>query len=195
MFQGLSRRIRKEEIMSMLKEHIMRNVVKLGNKFYLQNVGIPQGSVLSSLLCSIYYGHMESNVVFPCLEKANKGLVGAQDSPGTAVSGGNHKEDMVVRGCEYLMLRLTDDYLFISTSEKQASMFFSLMERGIGDYNCCMNQEKYGLNFIMRNGQDCPLNRVHVGKDGTSFLPWSGILVNCSTLELQADYTRFCSSL
>lgn len=176
----------------MLKQHIMRNVVKLRNNFYLQNVGIPQGSVLSSLLCSIYYGHMESNVVFPFLEKADRDLCGAQDLPGTSVSAGNHQKDFVARGSEYLMLRLIDDFLFISTSEKQASMFFSRMERGVGDYNCCMNREKYGVNFIMGDGHECRLNKqLQVGKDGISFLRWSGLLVNCSTLEIQADYTRF----
>ncbi|KAL8524261.1 hypothetical protein ACS0TY_014005 [Phlomoides rotata] len=189
--KGLRRRIRKEEIFSMLKEHIKHNVVKLGNNFYLQNVGIPQGSVLSSLLCSIYYGHMESNVLFPFLEKANRGLSGTQDPPGISVSGGNHQKDIVVRGSEYLMLRLIDDFLFISTSKKQASMFLSRMERGIGDYNCLMNQEKYGINFITSDGQERHSNKRHVGKDGISFLQWSGLLVNCSTLEIQADYTRY----
>ncbi|KAK6162962.1 hypothetical protein DH2020_002803 [Rehmannia glutinosa] len=155
----LSSQIRKEEIYLILKEHIMRNVVQLHNNFYLQRVGIPQGSVLSSLLCSYYYGHMERNVVFPFLEKATENL-------------------------------FIDDFLFISTSKKQASMFFSRLERGVRDYNCCMNKEKYGLNFNMNNGQECRSNRLHVGKDGVSYLRWSGLLVNCSTLEIQADYTR-----
>ncbi|KAL0464421.1 UNVERIFIED_CONTAM: Telomerase reverse transcriptase, partial [Sesamum latifolium] len=68
-------------------------------------------------------------------------------------------------------------------------MFFSRLERGVRDYNCWMNDEKFGLNFDMNNGQGCRSNRLHVGKDGSSFLRWSGLLVNCSTLEIQADYT------
>jgi hypothetical protein len=32
-----------------------------GQKYYLQKEGIPQGSVLSSLLCSLYYGYIELN--------------------------------------------------------------------------------------------------------------------------------------
>ncbi|KAH6796056.1 hypothetical protein C2S51_037042 [Perilla frutescens var. frutescens] len=159
------RKIRKEEMKSILKEHITRNVVQLGNKLYLQHIGIPQGSVVSSLLCSFYYGHMERNVVFPFLEKC----------------------------CgEYLLLRFIDDFFFISTSKRQASMFFSRLERGVGDYNCSMNKEKYGLNFMMENGHGFQSNRMMSSKDSTSsFIGWSGLLVNSSTLEIQADYTRY----
>ncbi|XP_020553258.1 telomerase reverse transcriptase isoform X2 [Sesamum indicum] len=185
-----SKKIRKEEINLILIEHIMRNVVQFDNKFYLQLVGIPQGSVLSSLLCSFYYGHMERNVVFPFLEKANGDFLGKYDTFGASASQSNHTNEVVVCGAKYLLLRFIDDFLFISTSKKQASMFFSRLERGIRDYNCWMNDEKFGLNFDI-NGQGCRSNRLHVGKDGTSFLRWSGVLVNCSTLEIQADYTRY----
>ncbi|KAL6569888.1 hypothetical protein OROMI_014402 [Orobanche minor] len=180
----LGRNIRKDEIISILKEHITRNVFRLHNNFYLQCVGIPQGSVLSSLLCSFYYGHMERNVVFPFLEKATENLLG----------GFGTSEKPVASGPSYLLLRFIDDFLFISTSKKQASMFFSRLERGVRDYNCCMNEEKYGLNFNMNNGQECMSNRRHVGKDGISYLRWSGLLLNCSTLEIQADYTRYLNT-
>ncbi|KAL0425609.1 UNVERIFIED_CONTAM: Telomerase reverse transcriptase [Sesamum radiatum] len=191
--QVFSKKIRKEEINLILKEHITRNVVHFDNKFYLQLVGIPQGSVLSSLLCSFYYGHMERNVVFPFLEKANGDFLGKYDTFGASASRPNHTNEIVVCGAKYLLLRFIDDFLFISTSKKQASMFFSRLERGIRDYNCWMNDEKFGLNFDI-DGQGCRSNRLHVGKDGTSFLRWSGVLVNCSTLEIQADYTRYLNT-
>ncbi|KAG6437909.1 hypothetical protein SASPL_102840 [Salvia splendens] len=196
-------KIRKEEILSLLKEHITRNMVQFRNKFYLQQVGIPQGSVLSALLCSFYYEHMERNVIFPFLEKANRILLVKQySSDDTSVSGDNHKTEIAAAapGCESLLLRFIDDFLFMSPSKKQASMFFTRMERGVRDYNCCMNKEKYGLNFIMENQHGHLSNRVYTGKDNISFLFWSGLLVNCSTLEIQADYTRYlnhhmCSTL
>ncbi|PIN23740.1 Telomerase catalytic subunit/reverse transcriptase TERT [Handroanthus impetiginosus] len=192
--KSLSRKTRKEELKLLLEEHITRNVVQLGNNFYLQRVGIPQGSVLSSLLCSFYYGDMERNVLLPFLEKASENLLREYDNHAASASRGNHTREMLACGSEYLLLRFIDDFLFISTSKKQASMFFSRLERGIRDYNCRMNEEKYGLNFIMNDGQECRSNRLHVGKDGVSFLRWSGLLVNCSTLEIQADYTRYQNS-
>ncbi|KAG6425768.1 hypothetical protein SASPL_109972 [Salvia splendens] len=185
-------KIRKDNIHSLLEEHIMRNMVQFRDKFYLQQVGIPQGSVLSALLGSYYYGHMERNVIFPFLEKAKRTLsVTQHSSDGTSVSGGNRQTEIATPGSESLLLRYLDDFLFISASKMQASMFFSRLERGVRDYNCCMNKEKYGLNFTMENQQGQLSNRIHTGKDNISFLQWSGLLVNCSTLEIQADYTRF----
>ncbi|XP_047960910.1 telomerase reverse transcriptase-like isoform X1 [Salvia hispanica] len=190
--EDASWKIRKENIHSLLEEHIMRNMVQFRNKFYLQQVGIPQGSVLSALLGSYYYGHMERNVIFPFLEKAKRtSSVTQHSSDGTSVSRGNCQTEIAAPGCESLLLRYLDDFLFISVSKRQASMFFTRLERGVRDYNCCMNKEKYGLNFIMENQQGQLSNRLHTGKDNISFLQWSGLLVNCSTLEIQADYTRY----
>ena len=47
--------------MSLLREHITTNLVKIGPRLFRQKDGIPQGSVLSSLLCSLFYGDMEAN--------------------------------------------------------------------------------------------------------------------------------------
>ncbi|CAA0808900.1 Telomerase reverse transcriptase, partial [Striga hermonthica] len=192
--KGLSRNIRKDKILVILKEHITRNVVQLHNNFFLQNVGIPQGSVLSSLLCSFYYGHMERNVVFPFLEKVTEGPSGELDTSGVSVSKGILSKRAATCGPSYLLLRFIDDFLFISTSKKQASMFFYQLGCGVREYNCSMNEEKYGLNFDINGRQHCRSNRLHVSKDGVSYLRWSGLLVNCSTLEVQADYTRYQST-
>jgi len=45
-----------------LFEHLHRNVVRLGRTFYLQRTGIPQGSVLSTLLCCLFYAHMVRHI-------------------------------------------------------------------------------------------------------------------------------------
>jgi telomerase reverse transcriptase len=49
----------KEKILELLNEHICNHVVKIGRNYYKQTSGIPQGSVVSSLLCSLYYGQLE----------------------------------------------------------------------------------------------------------------------------------------
>ena len=50
---------KREEILQLLEEHITENIVKIGHTYYKQTVGIPQGSVLSALLCSFFYGDLE----------------------------------------------------------------------------------------------------------------------------------------
>lgn len=166
-----SKKLRKEDLYFNLVEHVKHNVLQFDKKFYLQDVGIPQGSILSSLLCSFYYGHMEREVIFPYLERS------CEDS-----------------SAKYILLRFIDDFLFISTSRKHAASFFTRLRRGFREYNCYMNEGKFSLNFDLGQHPELSSNRVCVGEDGISFLPWSGLLINCCTLEVQADYTRYLNN-
>ncbi|XP_016067684.1 PREDICTED: telomerase reverse transcriptase [Miniopterus natalensis] len=47
---------------------VHNHVIRIGGKFYVQCQGVPQGSILSTLLCSLCYGDMESRV-FPRLQQ------------------------------------------------------------------------------------------------------------------------------
>jgi len=49
----------REYVLQLLREHVTDNIVKIGENYYRQTVGIPQGSVLSTLLCSFFYGDLE----------------------------------------------------------------------------------------------------------------------------------------
>ncbi|CAL9135887.1 unnamed protein product [Musa acuminata var. zebrina] len=170
--QGISLRIQKEKLLYVLREHLKCNILQVGQNFYLQKVGIPQGSVLSSLLCSYYYGHMERSLILPYLQRSSSDLVECSTSG------------------ENLLLRLIDDFIFISTSKEQAGRFFNRMTRGFRAYNCYSNKTKFGTNFGMTQNHGL-INRIYSGADGVLFLPWSGLLINCQTLEIQADYTRY----
>ena len=46
-------------LIDLLREHVERNVVKIGKKFFRQKRGIPQGSVVSSILCNFFYADFE----------------------------------------------------------------------------------------------------------------------------------------
>ncbi|XP_019701935.1 telomerase reverse transcriptase isoform X2 [Elaeis guineensis] len=231
--QGIFKRIKKKELCSLLGEHLKRNVLQVGQNFYLQKVGISQGSLLSSLLCSFYYGHMERNVIFPYIEKAHRplnvnsmvdenafhGIKPVKDgvtflgqsstddlgkecgmiidkwrwccnghAANVGVPGANNENSSLLP--HNLLLRFTDDIIFISTSKEQASNFFYRLRRGFREYNCYMNNNKFGVNFDLGENKHL-VNRVYTGEDGISFLPWSGLLLNCCSLEIQADYTRY----
>lgn len=55
--------LRKQQVLKLLEEHVERNLVKLGKKYYRQRNGIPQGSILSSLLCNFFYGKLEQELM------------------------------------------------------------------------------------------------------------------------------------
>uniref|UniRef100_A0A0E0BRK4 Telomerase reverse transcriptase n=1 Tax=Oryza glumipatula TaxID=40148 RepID=A0A0E0BRK4_9ORYZ len=170
--KGTICRILKEQFHHLLYEQIKCNILKIGQKYYLQQVGIAQGSKLSPNLCSLYYGHLENSVLSKFLHDSKLNAGEAFSEP------------------EYLLMRFIDDFIFISFSLEHAQKFLNRMRRGFVFYNCYMNDSKYGFNFCAGNSEPSS-NRLYRGDDGVSFMPWSGLLINCETLEIQADYTRY----
>uniref|UniRef100_H3H6H1 Telomerase reverse transcriptase n=1 Tax=Phytophthora ramorum TaxID=164328 RepID=H3H6H1_PHYRM len=53
----------KAKALELLKEHLSTNVVQVDGRDYVQRCGIPQGSVLSTTLCNMYYAHFERRVL------------------------------------------------------------------------------------------------------------------------------------
>jgi hypothetical protein len=49
----------KEPLLNLLRELIFNNIVSDGTTFFRQHTGIPQGSILSPLLCSLFYADLE----------------------------------------------------------------------------------------------------------------------------------------
>nr|XP_022325546.1 telomerase reverse transcriptase-like isoform X1 [Crassostrea virginica] len=63
--QMINQQMHLEEVFNKLKCHIQNNVIKIGRQYFKQITGISQGSVLSTLLCNIYYGQMEKTFMPP----------------------------------------------------------------------------------------------------------------------------------
>ena len=165
--QGTVSTIRKEELRRVLFEQVRCNILKIGQDFFLQKSGISQGNKLSTHLCSLYYGHLENSVLLKFLEDEK-------------IKSGD--------AAEYLLMRFTGNFVFISSSKKHASNFIKRISRDTEYYKSYMNEKKYGLNFEEEGIED---NRLYKGADDVSFMPWSGLLINCENLEIQADYTRY----
>ena len=118
---------RSSKLVNLLEDHIERNVIKIGKKFYRQKEGIPQGSVLSSLLCSYFYAELERE----CL-----GYLSQNES---------------------LLLRLIDDFLLITTNKHHAERFLQLMHDGIEQFGVEVNPIKSLANFkVIVNGDQVP---------------------------------------
>lgn len=114
----------KSEIMALLSEHVQHNMVKIGKKFYRQKEGIPQGSVVSSLLCNYFYADLEA------------------------------KHLSFLTNGESLLLRLIDDFLLITTNRAHAKQFLQVMHDGLSEYGVRVNPEKTLVNFeVAINGR------------------------------------------
>ncbi|KAM8841254.1 telomerase reverse transcriptase isoform 2-T2 [Spinachia spinachia] len=105
------------EALQFFSQMLTGSVVQFGKKTYRQSRGIPQGSVVSSLLCCLCYGHME-NVLF--------------------------KDITEKRGC---LLRLMDDFLLITPNLHNAQTFLSVLLAGVPEYGLVVNPLKVVVNF------------------------------------------------
>ena len=114
-------------LLHLLQDHVGDSVVKVGKRFMKQVDGIPQGSVLSSLLCSYFYGAFERN------------------------------ELSFLHPQSCLLLRLIDDFLLVTTDDKPARRFLGVMANGHKRYGIQVNPEKSLVNFdVAINGHKLP---------------------------------------
>ncbi|KAL8770748.1 MAG: hypothetical protein Q9209_003615 [Squamulea sp. 1 TL-2023] len=146
---------KKLKLLDLLKDHVERNIVKIGKKFFRQKEGIPQGSVLSSLLCNCFYAKLES-----------------EHLPFVKQESG-------------LLLRLIDDFLFITTHKEDAVRFLQIMHDGLEEYGVQVNPAKSLANFSTK------INKSVISMTVTpAAFPYCGIMVHTRTLEIRKDRDR-----
>jgi telomerase reverse transcriptase len=115
------------QLLKLLQEHVQQNIIKIGKKYYRQKNGIPQGSILSSLLCSFFYGDFEMK---------HLGFLVHDES---------------------LLLRLIDDFLLVTTNQSHARRFLQVMVDGSQEYGISVNTKKSLANFeIFANNSKIP---------------------------------------
>jgi telomerase reverse transcriptase len=109
----------RKAILALLQEHVESNIVKLGKHLYRQKEGIPQGSIVSSLLCSFFYAELERQAL---------GFADNENS---------------------LLLRLIDDFLIITTDRNVAETFMRTMHAGLPEFGVQVKIDKSRANFDM----------------------------------------------
>ncbi|CAA7267063.1 unnamed protein product [Cyclocybe aegerita] len=147
---------KKQEVLDLLEEHITENLVKIGQSYYRQKVGIPQGSVLSSILCSFFYGNLE-------------------------------KKFSRFMDPHSILLRLIDDYLYVTTSLEKARGFLDVMNKGHPEYGCFISQDKTLTNFPYGD-------LLNVIDPSQHAFPWCGYTIDTRNLSIRVDYTRYHGS-
>ncbi|KAL9002381.1 MAG: hypothetical protein Q9188_004680 [Gyalolechia gomerana] len=145
---------KKQRLLELLREHVEQNIVRIGKKFFRQKNGIPQGSVLSSLLCNCFYAKLEAD---------HLSAITAKDS---------------------LLLRLIDDFLFITRRKEEAVEFLQTMHDGIKEYGVMVNPAKSLANF------DVNVNGVSISTTADASFPYCGVMINTRTLEISKDRNR-----
>lgn len=162
------------DLLAIMKSHIQQNLVKIGKKYYRQKNGIPQGSVISSMLCNYFYAE---------LERTKLQFLQVEDS---------------------LLLRLVDDFLLITTDKSKAARFVTVMQRGVPEYGVTVSPSKTLVNFIMPSeidGATVPPTTTTTTtyshnnpKEALLYLsfPYCGLQIDTRTLEITKD--RSCAT-
>ncbi|KAL9578805.1 MAG: hypothetical protein Q9212_005488, partial [Teloschistes hypoglaucus] len=146
---------KRQRLLYLLRDHVEGNIVKLGKKFFRQKKGIPQGSVLSSLLCNCFYAKLEATKL-SFVEKEGS-----------------------------LLLRLIDDFLFITTERQDAVRFLQIMHDGLAEFGVQVNPAKSLTNFRTEiNGLPLP------SLSGNAPFPYCGTSIDTRTLEIAKDRDR-----
>ena len=168
-------------LIALLEQHVRGNLVRIGKDFCRQNIGIPQGSSLSTLLCSYYFAKMER-------EKLSHLKLLSGD------------ESSTIPGTKTLLLRYTDDFLLITASKSTAVAFFDAMNQGFKEYGCSISPAKSLCNFdlpirdtstLSFSGGYVPRLSVQVDDQQEEAFPWCGFLVRTGSLAVMHDLDRY----
>ncbi|KAL7504995.1 hypothetical protein ACHAXN_002540 [Cyclotella atomus] len=160
---------KKQTIMGLLKDHIFGQLVigngRNGQRPLLQRKGIPQGSILSSLICNAYFGNIEDKLFLEVFEK---------DS--LVIKGSNASNNALVESPSALhfLVRIVDDFLLISTDYDTSQRFLSRLNRGVPRLGVKVNHDK-----------------TRASNNDTTMFAWCGLLIDTKTCEIRLDGARF----
>eukprot|EP00957_Ditylum_brightwellii_P102686 7825867-Ditylum_brightwellii.AAC.1 len=115
---------KKDNIISQLREHLFGNMVVIkdsfGPRFLVQKRGIPQGSVLSTILCNFYYGNVETELLDGVFTEENQRDVNEESK---TESEDRHSYPSHA----HLLVRIVDDFLLVTTDRDTSMRFLSKM--------------------------------------------------------------------
>lgn len=207
-----------EELANLLKWHLKSNLVYLesvgmnrnggnGNgdtnssDIYHQQIGIPQGSVLSNLLCNLVYEELELKLLKDIFS-INPSV--CLDDDEEDVENESQYSIPKTRFPPSMLVRFTDDFLFATTSKAHAERFLKSMIRGFPEYGATISPEKSIINFtpggscsetkIMEDGSNTNnedststlklMAQCKIMEPWNNVMPYIGLGINTTTLEL-----------
>eukprot|EP01102_Stenamoeba_stenopodia_P020144 TRINITY_DN7759_c0_g2_i4.p1 TRINITY_DN7759_c0_g2~~TRINITY_DN7759_c0_g2_i4.p1 ORF type:complete len:581 (-),score=92.32 TRINITY_DN7759_c0_g2_i4:2173-3915(-) len=181
---------KRKELIELLRQHIFHNFIKIPNSsrfslsstsFFRQSIGIPQGSTLSSLLCNLCYADLERVYFQQAIPIRNESkAMTSNDAPCSTSSSSSSPEKDIG-----LLMRMVDDFFYVTTSPNAADFFLKTMEKGFPEYGAFINPKKTRSNFKQ--------NTFTSEKDETR-IKWCGFLFNSQTLEISRNYQPYEAS-
>lgn len=119
--KNITRRLTKSQILDIIRGQVLHSTMKIGDKLYQRKQGVFQGFPLLATFCDMVYNSLVDDLFDFLLQ-----------SP-----------------IDSLLLRLVDDFLFISTDKAQCKLVYDILNGEIAqEYGAFMNTEKSSwINF------------------------------------------------
>ncbi|CAC5425869.1 TERT [Mytilus coruscus] len=181
----------REWLLKQLHCHIFHNIIKIGKTYYKQTKGISQGSVISTLLCNMYYGEMERQ--FPiCQGELMMRIV--DDALFVTPS-----KERAFSYCHKMINGIPDFNFSINKNKVQTNFNVSEYADRITvlqntDLDNALNSivKKDDLETIMTSIVTKLVDSMK--KEIEEWLSWCGILLNVRTLETSLNLSFYFSS-
>jgi telomerase reverse transcriptase len=161
---------KKENLLKQLREHLISHLVTIkgryGDRYLIQSTGIPQGSILSTMLCNFYYGAIERRLL-PDFTDSSNSTTASHDAK--------------------LLIRMVDDFLFATTNYSSAVNFLEVMTAGDPSLGASINKDKTKVSHPI----EIEGKLLKPVKDGSfGYFPWCGMLFDLGSGAVRIDYDR-----
>jgi hypothetical protein len=162
--------VHRETLLQQLEAHLLDHEIDAAGAgsegLLLQIRGIPQGSVLSSLLCNMYYGKFEQDQLSPLLSRSCK-------------DGSS------------LLMRLVDDFLLVTADIRIANRFLAVMhdKEVTGPYGLALKPGKTMVNFEPTAGAAVTAIKITISDP----FVWCGLGIHQETCSVSLDMARILS--
>jgi telomerase reverse transcriptase len=110
--------VERGKLLRLLDDHVRRNIVKIDDQYYRQRLGIPQGSILSTLLCGFFYGALDQVHLSKFLMDTDS-----------------------------MLIRYVDDILFVTPHLELMEEFVWTAKEGFPNFGAVINWPKAESNF------------------------------------------------
>lgn len=119
--KNITRKLTKSQILDIIRGQVLHSTMKIGNRFYQRKQGVFQGFPLLATFCDMVYNSLVDD----------------------------HFQFLLSSPIDSLLLRLVDDFLFMSTDKAQCKLVYDTLNGDIvQEYGAFMNTEKSSwVNF------------------------------------------------
>jgi len=203
---GRRERVTCDGVLAQVRAHVCEGLVRSGGdsrgRWYTKSRGLPQGSILSQLLCGLVVGDCERRYLAA-------GLAADEDAPlhqkeGEGERGRGPGEDpsfpLDLLSTDTLhpytiILRMVDDWLVVTSCPRRARWLAARLSRGFPAEGIVTRPDKTFANFPTPRASVWEESRVMArspepGPDGEPCVRWCGFALGVRSLVVSADYAR-----